>query len=288
MRSPIHWFGGKGHMAKHIVPLLPPAHTYAECFGGGASVLFAKPKSPVEVYNDLDSGLVNMFRCLRDPVKARAMKEQLELWPYSREEYSFARDNYQTEPDEVKRAVLFFVLARQSFGGNFAKSFGTDVTHSNRGMSGTVNNWLQGIEGLPQVTKRILAVQIENADFRVILDRYDTPNTLFYCDPPYLAETRRAGEYAHEMTREDHIELLELLKTRKGKVVLSGYPSELYNDLTQNGWERRDFETVCHAVGKTRASGLQGIGKISETQKRTECVWFSPNCADTRQMTFKF
>ena len=100
---------------------------------------------------------------------------------------------------------------------------------------------------------------------------YDTPQTFFYCDPPYVPSTRRAGVYKHELTDEDHQELVELLKQIQGRVMLSGYPNELYDSL---GWRRIEWEVNCHAAGRTRVSGLQGAGSAAG-QKRTECVWMN-------------
>ena len=123
-----------------------------------------------------------------------------------------------------------------------------------------------------------MRVQIEHADFRNILDQYDSPDTFFYLDPPYVAETRKGGGYAHELTGTDHAELVELLLGLKGKAMLSGYAHELYAPLEAVGWHRKDVPTLCSAAGRVRGSGLQGVGQVKEKQKRTETIWRSPNC----------
>ena len=140
----------------------------------------------------------------------------------------------------------------------------------------TCSRWLSCIDMLPQIHARLQRCQIENADFRSILDRYDTPKTLFYMDPPYVSETRRAGKYSHEMTANDYSELITLLLGLKGKVVLSGYNHKIYEPLEQAGWIRHNFHTACNAVGKTRNSGLQGKGKALEKQSRIESLWVKP------------
>jgi len=279
MRSPIRWFGSKGNMTAKLLPLFPMSHhTYVEPFGGGASMLFAKPPSPVEVYNDLDSGLVNFFRVLRDHDKFEEFHRKVSLTPYAREEFYFCRKTWAECEDDVERAYRFFVTARMSFSGDMEGGMSTTVTTSRRGMASMCSKWLSIVDQLPQISERLLRVQIEHQDWRVILERYDTDQTLFYLDPPYIHSTRKAGKYAHEMTDEDHIELVERLLNIKGMAVLSGYAHEIYKPLENTGWERRDWQTACHATGGTRASGLQGKGSVLKRQPRTETAWVSHNC----------
>ena len=281
MRSPIWWFGGKGPMTAKLLKLIPPHRIYVEPFGGGASILFAKEPSQIEVYNDLDSGLVNFFRVLRDPKKFEKLHRLVYLTPYSREEYCFCRDTWQQCEDDVERAYRWFVVARMSFSGRFGSSWSFGVTKSCRGMAGKCSQWLTTIEYLPEIHRRLMQVQIEHRDFREIFKIYDTPDTFFYCDPPYVPDTRRGGQYKHEMTLQDHQELVEILLQIKGKVILSGYSHAVYAPLEQNGWKLLNYKTACHAVGRTRATGILGDGAALEKQARIESVWVSPNAQDT-------
>lgn len=282
MRSPIWWFGGKGRMVKKLLPLFPPHHTYVEAFGGGASLLFAKRPSPVEVYNDLDGGLVNFFRVLRDPRRFKQLYRLVQSTPYAREEYDFCRETWQDCADDVERAWRWFVVARMSFSGRFGSGYGSVVTTSDRGMAGTCSNWLSIIDQLPQIHARLMRVQIENSDWRVILDRYDTLDTLFYLDPPYLPDTRSSGKYKHELTLEDHADLVGVLLDIKGKAILSGYDHEVYTPLADAGWQKHTWATACYAAGRTRNSSLQGAGAALDKQARVECAWVSPG--DSRQL----
>lgn len=270
LKAPIPWFGGKQLMAGKLVPLFPEHRTYVEVFGGACSLMFAKEPSPVEVYNDVDSDLVNFMRVLRDPELFPDFYHRACLSPYSREEWLFCRDHLNDDPNPAERARRFFVLARFSFSGLVGKSFGIDVTASKCGMVQKASAYQGVISILPMLSERMVSVLIENRDFRDIIRLYDTEQTLFYCDPPYLPETRRSGAYNHEMTTEDHRELIEILRNVKGKVMLSGYPSELYDSLD---WNKREWDVTCHAAGRTKASGLQGKGAVSSLQKRKECVW---------------
>jgi len=288
LRSPIKWFGGKGHMINKLLPLIPSHKIYVEPFGGGANLLIAKEPSSVEVYNDLDSGLVNFFRVLRDKEKFRRFYEQVCLIPYSREEYYYCRETWEQEEDDVMRAVKWFVVARQSFSGVFGQAWSFDVHKTTGKMSETTSAWLGIIKMLPEINERLMQVQIEHDDFRNIIKRYDTEDTFFYLDPPYVPTTRRSGGYAHEMSIEDHNELVDVLLQINGKAMLSGYDNEIYRQLEQNGWVKLTFDVVCHAAGKTRNSNLQGKGSAKKYQKRTECVWLSPNCETIPKTQLEF
>jgi len=286
MRSPIGWYGAKSHMVHKLLPLLPPHKIYVEVFGGGASLLFAKEPSQVEVYNDMDSGLVNFFRVLRDPEKFEQLYRKVCLTPYSREEYYYCRDTWKCMEDEVERAYRWYIVARGSFSGRFEGGWGFGVTESHRNMAAICSGWLQVIDALPEIHSRIMRVQIENRDFRKIIRLYDTPDTLFYLDPPYVLEARHDpnARYAHEMTLDDHKELVQLLLQIQGKALLSGYQHEVYAPLEQSGWVRHDFPTVCSAAGRTRATGLLGKGALLKKQPRVESVWVSPNAQRRQQL----
>ncbi len=183
-RTPIRWFGGKGHMTRKLVPLFPAHRVYVEVFGGGAACLFAKPPAGREVYNDLDSGLVGFFRVLRDAEQWKELHRLASLTPYAREEYNYCRAHWQEQEDPVKRAWMWFVVARWSFSGSFGRSFGTSTNSVARGMGLCNSTWLQAIDCLEDFHARIMRVQIEQQDFRTIFDRYDSPDTFFYVDPP--------------------------------------------------------------------------------------------------------
>jgi len=281
MRSPIRWFGGKGNMTAKLKPVIDSYRTvccrYCEPFGGGASVLFAlDPPFEVETYNDLDKGLVDFFCVLQDTRMFKKFYRMCQATPYAHLEYNRAREDWCTETDVVKRAHLWFIVARQSFSGLFGASWGSAVTSSKRKMAETASKWLSAIDNLPEVHARLMRVQIENADWRVVLNRYDTPETLFYVDPPYTSASRRAGGYAHELTDEDHVALVDTLLGLRGHAVLSGYPNEIYKPLELAGWRRIEWSTVCYAAGRTRKSNLQGVGTTMKKQPRTEVVWCSP------------
>lgn len=267
------WFGGKVKHADWIGSFIPPHRTYVEPFGGAMAVLLAKEPSPVEVYNDVDEALVHFWRVVRDPRLYRRLRERLELTPYARGEWDWSRRAWRDVDDPVERAARWWIGVRQSFAANAPGSgsagWSFSVDGSARGMSREVSKYLSAIVGLPAVHARLRRVQIEHGDWRRIFDLYDGPATFFYCDPPYVPETRRRGGYVHELTSADHAELVARLTAIEGGAVLSGYEHEVHRPLEAAGWTVRRRRVQCHAAW-TRRGGRVG-------QVRTECLWLSPS-----------
>lgn len=267
--APFPWFGGKARLAPHIVPLLPAHTVYCEPFGGAASVLFAKARSKLEVYNDVDLGVVSFFRVLRD--RPDELQHLLALTPYSRAEYLDCRDTWSDGADDLERARRWFCMTFQAFGGGgkggCLTGWATDVRGRKNGSRPRTFAWR--VDRLHTFADRLRQVQIECDDWRAILDRYDQEEVCFYLDPPYLPSTRKSGTYAHELTEADHAEFVERLHTLRANVVLSGYDSPLYTQLDDT-FERFEF-TVALASAKT-------IDVARAT--RTEVVWVRSNSAD--------
>ena len=275
--GPIKWFGGKGRMVKKILPLMPECKRYVEVFGGGAAMLFSRQPVELEVYNDLNEALYEFFKVLADEELFKKFYRRIEALPYSRQFYKEYRATWAGQEDLIERVSRWFLVARQCFGGDFGSGWGSAVTTSSRGMAMTCSGWMGAIERLPEFHKRLQMVQIENADFRDILKRYDTKDTLFYLDPPYVTSTRKSGKYKHEMTDQDHTDMIDMTLQLAGSSVISGYNNGLYDRLEDKGWSRQDFETVCYAAAKTRATGLQGKGSALKHQGRVETVWVKNN-----------
>ena len=187
---------------------------YVEVFGGAGSLLFAKSPAELDIYNDLDSGLVNFFRVLRDPDDAARLSDLLRLTPYSREEWQACLRGVDANVDPVESARRFYVMVTQSFNCNFT---GNSWRHSVSIGTNAAQSYHHNIERLPYITQRLQGVQVEHDDFARLIAAYDAPNALFYCDPPYLAETRRSGTYRREMSRADHERLLKAVTTCRGK-----------------------------------------------------------------------
>jgi DNA adenine methylase len=238
LRPPIKWHGGKHYLSHRIIAYFPPHQTYLEPFGGAASVLLNKPIVPVEVYNDLDQRVTRLFRVLRD--HGDEFRRLLSLTPYSEIEFR-----------DAEKARRDFVRWRLSLGGR-GDSFSFTLHRVRRGMADVVSGYLSMIDDqLPFIIERLRRVEIVNRPAVEVIRTWDSPNTLIYADPPYVHETRHESSrevYGVEMTESDHRKLAAALNKVKAKVVLSGYPSPLYEEL-YHGWRTVTFDMANHAAG---------------------------------------
>ena len=288
LTQPLKWHGGKYYLRNWIVGLMPPHLHYVEPFFGGGGILLARdpdrdwmlspenPKLPAalkgssEVANDIHGELTNFWKVLQSAEDFEAFRQNVALTPFSQVEFEAAFDASEaavetsdTSEHRVARAHRFFVLARQSRQG-LMKDFATLSRNRTRGrINEQVNAWLSVVDGLPDVHERLRKVLILNQDACDVIRKQDGPNTLFYCDPPYVHETRSTtADYHHEMTEDQHRRLLDVLAGIEGRFMLSGYPSELYSQWEQkHGWKRHEY-----LIDNKAASGA-----VKEV--KTECLW---------------
>ena len=365
-KSVISWYGGKAKMAKQIINLMPRHKVYVEVFGGGGHIILNKKRVPLEVYNDVNSGLISLFRTIRNKNHFKRFQELLQLTPYSREEFEYAKARWEhglidnskemedlkvrlengelseeefetlwsnlhddrfkrmhykikekfaelenlknkgliTEEeyrarwdeieeirieDQIERARMFYVLCMQSFSAGL-ESWKSDKSAGNGKLNPTLRRYLNGIDkNLAWAVERFRTIQIENHSFEYILDRYDSPDTLFYLDPPYIHSTRgkadeevltkKDGEtqeefderiknhrvkydYHHELTDDMHVLLVDKLLKIKGKFIMSGYDHPIYDRLNdgKNFFKVKldDFAKACQATEK---GGKKDIGE---------------------------
>ncbi|MGH7886239.1 MAG: DNA adenine methylase [Candidatus Binatia bacterium] len=255
------WYGGKFNHLKWLLPLLPACHHYCEPFSGSAAVLLNRQPSPVETYNDIDGEVVNFFRVLRD--HKEQLVELIGLTPFSREEYyrSLSADGHGEPFSDLERARRFFIRARQTRTGLAQTAslgrWANCKNTSRAGMSGVVSRWLGSVQSLPDIATRLLRVQIENRPAVAVIKLYDSKDTLFYCDPPYVHSTRGDSKaYEFEMKDKHHRELALALNNCAGKVAVSGYRCDLMDDLYR-GWRRFDAPLKqCHSIKKLRCEAL--------------------------------
>ena len=257
-RPILRYHGGKWELGPWILAHFPCHRVYTEVYGGGGSVLLRKPRSYAEIYNDLDGEIVNLFMVARD--HGAALKRALEMTPYARAEFDLS---YEPTEEPIERARRVIVRSYMGFGGNLgrptasgkAQRTGFRMTSHDSG-SNCAKVWAGYPEVLDQITNRLRGVVIENREATEVIIRNDTPAALHYVDPPYVMSTRdKGGDYRHEMTDDDHRRLAQVLTDCAGAVVLSGYPSQLYEDLYA-GW--RKVERAAQADG---------------ARARTECLW---------------
>ena len=227
------WYGGKFSHLDWLLPLLPECHHYCEPFAGSGAVLLNRVPSPVETYNDIDGEVVNFFRVLRD--QHEELIRAIALTPFSREEYYRAIHTANGVSD-VERARFFYIKARQTRTGLAQTAslgrWANCKNTSRAGMSGVVSRWLGGVGALDDIAQRLMRVQIENRPAVDVIRLYDSPKTLFYCDPPYLHATRGdVKSYGFEMDEGQHREFGEVVNGCSGMVAVSGYEHPLMDKL---------------------------------------------------------
>ncbi|MGE5353924.1 MAG: DNA adenine methylase [Acidobacteriota bacterium] len=241
----IPYIGGKSYLANWIISNFPSDYkskTYCEVFGGGGWVLFKKEPSFVEIYNDLNSDLVNLFKTIRDNYPKFSHMAEWTL--HSREMFQEATKKLQQDEflSETERAINFATNRTQSFVGT-GNSWGYQI----RAHAATSGQWLPFLKRMELINARLKRVQIECLDFEKIIKKYDTPDTLFYLDPPYVDAEKY---YDIPFTMEDHERLASLLKNIKGKFVLSYYDHPFIREQ-YSGYQILTKEVSKHSYGMT-------------------------------------
>jgi len=234
--------GGKSYLVDHLLRLIPPHRCWAEVFAGSAVVTLSKPRSPVEVINDINGWIVNFFLCMRDHPDELIRK--LKYTPYSRalrEEWlsQFKQGRLKLLTPDIELAARWFSLQDSVFSGKFGAGWGHG-TIKNRAMI-----FHHKVDRLYEVAERLRGVMIECRDGLEVIRDYDSPETAFYLDPPYIGVERvETGEYYGAWSVGfDHEALARLLHGVKGKVILSYYPDprvdEWYSD-----WFRLEIDAL--------------------------------------------
>lgn len=258
-RPLLRYFGGKWRLFPWINSFIPPHTTYVEPFCGAANVFLRKQPAEFEIINDLDGKLVNFFRVLREHTED--LIKSIELTPYSRQEYELS---IQPTDDPLECARRYYVRIQQGWGG--AKGQTTWRTQKNHAQGKqAVIDWTNTTP-LWQIARRLREAFIEHDDALAVIKRFDAPHTLFYCDPPYLVEGRRPNSYTHEYKRKDHVQLLDTLKQVQGMTIISGYPSQLYD---------QELATWYRAQTTART--------INAKKQCIEVLWISPAAMEARQ-----
>lgn len=229
----IPYMGGKNYLASWIIENFPenyPEMSYCEVFGGGGWVLFKKRPSILETYNDLNSDLVNLFKAIRDNYPEFSHKSEWSL--HSKEMFEEALKKLSDNKfySQVDKAISYAIKRAATFSGADSKSWGY-VVNAKRLYSG---KWLPFLKRMELINARLKRVQIECRDFEDILKRYDSPNTLFYLDPPYVDVEHYYNTNEVKFTNSDHYRLAAALKKIQGKFVISYYEHPLVRELYGN------------------------------------------------------
>ena len=262
-RLPFTYPGSKSRLMRHIMPWIPPHDLVVDVFGGTGTMLTSLPRSKVEVYNDLNEDLVNVFAVLRNAQKRRQLKSLLQYTLHSRRMFEQCLNLlHQGKTDDVERAWAYLVV------GNQARAV-LDPTIANRCGWGYQRHGYRADRYLPlptildQVAERFRGVQVECKDWEDILKRYDSVSTLFLLDPPYPHDVRVTTKlYKREMSYNDHEALLQRIQLLKGLAILCSYDNALYRKYLTH-WKRIDIDTRC------------AISSQSVKPRRTEVVWMN-------------
>lgn len=273
MKPPISYYGGKQKIARKIIKLIPKHTVYVEPFAGGAAILFMKPDYRTnnqadyrEVINDKDELLINFYRVLQDNPEPLINKLQLTL--YSRAEHNKAKTILKNSNDysALEKAWAYYVQIFQSFSTILFGVWRISTIEQN-----IANTWNNKVEGLGNYIKRMKGIHVESIDAIECIKKWDSPQTLFYCDPPYMNANQG---YILKYSLEQQQELIDTLNNIQGSFLLSGYDDE--NIIISDNWERFSFEAFCSASGqgirrsdKTKKATKEEIGN----RKRIEVVW---------------
>jgi DNA adenine methylase len=254
-KPPLSYYGGKQRMAHRIIPLIPRHTVYVEPFAGGAAVFFGKPWPDVanthhyrEVLNDHDERIVNFYRQLRD--NGEELTHRLSLTPYSEAEHQVAKRLDYDDP--MTAAVRYFVNGQQSFANKLNAGWGRSVYTRNWGAT-----WANGVARLPEYLDRMAGVHLACADALKVIKEWDSPQTFFYCDPPYPGTD--CGHYKG-YTVDDLQRLVDALDACQGSFVLSNYDQP--GVMFPSGWERIEFN-----------SKMSASKDKSAPKERTEVAW---------------
>lgn len=274
---PLRYHGSKWRIAPWVISHFPEHKVYVEPFAGSGAILFKKPLSKIEVYNDMDGIVVNFFRVLQDPAKASRLIEQVARTPYCRDEYDLS---FKHCDDDIELARRLFIKSYMGFGSNAGTRRAQCGFRANDWTARKSNNliWFNLPPSLAAAAQRLKNVIIENRPALYVIENQDSPQTFYYVDPPYVHSSRssfaRDKSYRFEMTDAEHVELSNALHNIKGSAIISGYRTDLYDDL-YGDWIRREKVACTQANAKNKY--------------RIECLWIHPRCEEIKKSSmFKY
>lgn len=254
--------GSKWNLAPFIVSLIPDHHTYLEPFFGSGAVFFTKKPSLIETVNDIDENVYLLYKLIRD--NTEELNSRIAMTPYSRKDYE---NCYIEKPESDMDKVMNFLIGCWQGRGYRANGYRTGWRNDviGREQMYAARDWYGLPDKIVSIVDRLKQCQIENRDAIELIKRHNAKGVFIYVDPPYLLSTRRHEQYSHEMKEADHVKLIEVLLNHKGKVMLSGYEHELYDQMLV-GWKKVKLEA-------TAEYGLP----------RTESLWL--NYDDNQQLS---
>ena len=254
METILKYPGAKQRIAGWIIENMPEHEVYLEPYFGSGAVFFSKRPVKIETLNDIDGDIYNYFYVIRN--NAAELTRLIEMTPYSQEEYEKCFIENSADDDPVERARKFAVRCWFGFGSSNVYKNGFRSSQSYRSPQ-TTKQWNVLPERILYSAERLKNAQIERMDAIELIRRYDTPDVFIYLDPPYLPGIRKSHLYKQEMTREQHVELLETIRDHPARIMISGYDNDLYN-FVLDGWNKKTKNTIAE----------KGI-------RRTETIWMN-------------
>mgnify|MGYP000886454342 CR=1 FL=1 len=249
IRPVVKIVGGKFYQIDHILSNLPEHSRFVEVCGGGGSITLNKPPSQ-DIWNDLDTNLYDIFYYVK--WFPQQFIERLRELEYSEKTFLWAKELVPTKPFE--NAIKHYCLYRMSRGG-MCKHF----AYSNRlrgGQPGDINAWITSLDNLEHVANRLSTVQIRNQDFEILIYTYDSESTVFLIDPPYVKSTRVSKQlYRLDWDESEHHRLASVVNDIRGKCIICGYPSELYDTLFK-GW-RKEYKQIRNHASQSKQKELK-------------------------------
>lgn len=250
MQMILKYPGSKWKISPWIVRHIPPHHTYVEPFFGSGAIFFSKESSNIETINDMDDNVCNLFSAVRK--NPRELASAIALTPYARREYDMAFESANNEVDEIEKARRFLVKCWQGHGfrtNAYKVGWKNDV--QGRESMYAVRSWCHLPDRIMDTVDRLKRVQIKNRPALEVVKRFSYANAFIYADPPYLLNTRTAKQYRYEMTEQDHVDLLKTLLQFPGKVLISGYKSDLYDTMLKH-WHKDSIAGYAEYQGASR------------------------------------
>ena len=273
--SCINWYGGKGSkqqrkLLKKIINYINRSDKllFVDVFGG-SGVITLNVENKIKKYNDINKDLVNFFEVLKDEKLSLKLQNILSRTLYCKEIYEKVSQKLISEQCKIKdlnRAVNFYIATMQSInsiGGMKKSGFKSSKNYLRRGKGQAVSAWKTNIDqNLPLVIDKFRDVEVYNYDFLECIDHFDSENTIFYLDPPYVSESRKNKKvYINELEDRKHEELVEKILSIKGDVILSGYENNIYAKLEKRGWNKEIFNVKSSST------------PVGEKADRKECIW---------------
>lgn len=265
VRGPMTYAGSKYDSLKFIMDKIPYRKVFVDVFGGGGTVTLNRKPSKLDVFNDRHSGITAFYKCIQNREKLDRLIEILEHLPHSREMHSTFMKEWGDEEDDVMRAAKFYYVVQVSFGG-LCRTYGRAVDPKS---ASQVQKARSNIKHFDYIHQRFKDVQIENLDWRMMFKDYDSADTVFYLDPPYVG----CNIYDFRMSNAEHEEMCHRAFECEGFVALSGYENKIYDKFKWDEIYEFDLFNKVAAQAFQETNNMVGKELTHGRGNRKEVLW---------------